>query len=172
MSKKKAGYPEPPKLPKPSEKNAGCKTPQVMKLLEEDPQGPSSVIMAGKSRIPEQLRRREPLSKIIKRDLGEELGEQFADAQDTVVVNITELAIEYSAPEILDRFNACSCDKCVEEFSRKIAEKVPARYARVNRFTKRTPTRELKDRVEPMRRIVIPEMIRELICNKKRSFHD
>lgn len=166
MSKKRGGYPNPPE-----NKSVSCKTPQVMKLVEEKTDS-SQIIMAGKSRIPTQLRKREPLSRIMKRDLGEELSEQFSDTRDTVVVNITELAIQFSAPEILDRFNACSCDKCVEEFSKKISERVPARYARVNKFTRRTPTMELKERVEPMRRIVMPEMVRELICNKKRSFHD
>lgn len=150
----------------------GCKTPQVLKLVEKDPGKGNQVIMAGKSRIPEQLRGREPLSRIMKRDLGADLGEQFADSQDTIVVNITELAIEYEAPAVLDRFNACSCDKCVEVFSRKISESVPARFARVNKFTHRTPTRELRERVEPMRRVVLSAMIRELIGNKKRCFHD
>ena len=101
-----------------------------------------------------------------------DLGEEFADrSEDSVVVNLTEAAIEYEAPEILDRFNACSCHKCVEVFSRIISEKVPARFARINRSA-RSGSRELRERMEPVRKIVLSEMIRELIGNKKRCFHD
>lgn len=148
---------------------SGCMTPQVMKLVKENKSAANQVIMAGKSRVPQQLRRREPLSKLMRRDLGEE----FADTRDTVVVNITELAISREAPEILDRFNACSCDRCVEVFSRKIAERVPSRFARVSKYADPPRgSRELRDRIEPMRKIVLSEMIRELICSKKRCFHD
>ncbi len=148
---------------------SGCRTPQVMRLMREEDSKSNQVIMAGKSRIPQQLRKREPLSKIMKRDFGD----VFSDTGDTVVVNITELAIAKEAPEILDRFNACSCDKCVGVFSRIIAEKVPARFARVSKYAG-TPRNsvELRDRVEPMRKVVLSEMIRELICSKKRCFHD
>lgn len=142
------------------------KTPQVMRLIENDKDS-NLVIMAGKSRIPEQLRGRESLSRMMKRGLGEE----FSDVDDTTVVNITELAIEYEAAEILDRFNACSCDKCVEVFSRRIAAKVPARFARISK-SHRNGSRELAERVLPMRKIVLSEMIRELICNKSRCFHN
>lgn len=146
--------------------HTSLKTPQVMKLIENDKDS-NLVIMAGKSRIPEQLRGRESLSRMMKRGLGEE----FSDVDDTTVVNITELAIEYEAAEILDRFNACSCDKCVEVFSQRIAAKVPARFARISK-SHRNGSRELAERVLPMRKIVLSEMIRELICNKTRCFHN
>lgn len=146
--------------------HTSCKTPQVMKLIESDKRE-NLVIMAGKSRVPEQLRGRESLSRVMRRGLGEE----FSDVDDTVVVNLTEIAIENEAPEILDRFNACSCDKCVEVFSQKIAEKVPARFARISR-SHRSGSRELSERLLPMRKIVVSEMIRELICDKRRCFHD
>ncbi len=146
--------------------HSSCKTPQVMKLIESD-KNSNLVIMAGKSRVPDQLRGRESLSRMMRRGLGEE----FSDADDTTVVNITELAIEYEAAEILDRFNACSCDKCVEVFSKRIAERVPARFARISK-SHRNGSRELAERVLPMRKTVLSEMIRELICNKQRCFHD
>ncbi len=152
---------------KPDEQRAGCKTPQVMKLVERV-NGVNPVILAGKSQVPLQLRGREPLTRIMRRDLGEE----FDDTEDTVVVNITELAIESEAPVILDRFNACSCAKCVEIFSRMIAEKVPVRFARVNKNGRGAGNRELSERVEPMRKIVLTEMIKVLIGSKKRCFHD
>ena len=145
--------------------HSSCKTPQVMRLIENDKDS-NLVIMAGKSRIPEQLRGRESLSRMMRRGLGEE----FSDVDDTTVVNITELAIEYEAAEILDRFNACSCDKCVEVFSKRIAAKVPARFARISK-SHRNGSRELAERVQPMRKTVLSEMIRELICNKERCFH-
>lgn len=144
------------------------KTPQVMKLLEQDKNAANPVILAGKSRIPRQLSGREPLSKVLRRELGEE----FSDIEGTVVVNITQLSIEYQAPEVLDRFNACSCDKCVEVFSAIIAQRVPARFARISKAAQRRGSRELTERMEPVRRKVLSEMIRELIGNKKRCFHD
>ena len=143
------------------------KTPQVMRLIEQN-NSANPVILAGKSRIPRQLSGREPLSRMLKRELGEE----FHDVEGTVVVNLTQLAIEYAAPEILDRFNACSCDKCVEEFSRIIIPRVPMRFARIKKASQHRGSRELTERIEPVRRIVLSEMIKELIGNKKRCFHD
>ena len=161
-----------PRSPKKSEEvridKSGNKTPQVMRLVEQNKNAVNPVILAGKSRVPKQLRGREPLSRLMRMDLGEEFSDR---SEDSVVVNLTEAAIEYEAPEILDRFNACSCHKCVEVFSRRISEKVPARFARINRFA-RSGSRELRERMEPVRKIVLSEMIRELIGNKKRCFHD
>ena len=144
------------------------KTPQVMRLLELNKSASNPVILAGKSRIPRQLSGREPLSRIMRREMGEE----FSDIDGTVVVNITQMSIEFQAPEILDRFNACSCDKCVEEFSRIIAKRVPMRFARISKASQQRGSRELTERMEPVRKIVLSEMIRELIGNKKRCFHE
>ncbi len=149
------------------EQRKPVKTPQVMKLVE-NPDGVNPVLLAGKSRVPPQLRKKQSLTSLMRR----EMGEVFYDVEDTVVVNITELAIEHEAPEILDRFNACSCDKCVEIFSRIISGRVPARFARVRKGGIETGSRELSERVAPMRKIVITEMIKELIISKKRCFHD
>lgn len=144
------------------------KTPQVMRLLEQNKDSANPVILAGKSRIPRQLSGREPLSRILRRELGEE----FSDIDGTVVVNLTQLAIEHEAPLILDRFNACSCDKCVEVVSCAIAKRVPVRFARIKRSSQHRGSRELMERMEPVRKMVLTEMIRELIGNKKRCFHD
>lgn len=149
------------------ERRKSVKTPQVLKLVERFG-NVNPVILAGKSRVPSQLRGKQPLSVLMRR----EMGEIFSDVDDTVVVNITELAIEHEAPEILDRFNACSCDKCVEVFSRIIAQRVPVRFARVNKNGRGAGSRELSERIAPMRKMVITEMIKELICSKKRCFHD
>ena len=100
------------------------------------------------------------------------MSDELAEINGTVVVNLTQLAIEYESPEILDRFNACSCDKCVEEFSRIIAQRVPVRFARISKTEQRRGSRELTERMDPVRKIVVSEMIKELIGNKKRCFHD
>ena len=144
------------------------KTPQVLKLLEQDKSSSNPVILAGKSRIPRQLSGREPLSRLFRRQMSDE----FSDIEGTVVVNITQMAIEFLAPEILDRFNACSCDICVEEFSRIIAERVPVRFARISKGAQYRGSHELTERMEPARKMVLSEMIKELIGNKKRCFHD
>lgn len=141
----------------------GCKTRQVMKLIEGDNE--NLVVFAGKSRVPSLLRGRESLSAMMRRNAA---GVPRYD--DTEVVNITELTIRYEAAGILDRFNACSCEKCVKAFSKIIEEKIPVRYARISRAE--LDSGELPERAVPMRQIVMPEMIRQLIFNKKRCFHD
>lgn len=151
----------------PEEQKPACKTPQVMKLVQES-LDLNPVLLAGKSRIPMRLRGKESLTKIMRRDMGEE----FAYSEDSIVVNITELAIAQETPIILDRFNACSCDKCVEVFSRIIAARVPVRFARIGRNGRSPDNRDLSERVAPMRKIVMTEMIKELIGSKKRWFHD
>lgn len=173
MSRKSEQSSKSRKSPKKTDKSAksaaqkgGNMTPQVMRLVERGKDA-NLVLMAGKSRVPRALRGKEPLSGF--------LAGEFEDSVDTVVVNITELAINYEAPLILDRFNACSCGKCVEVFSMRIAERVPVRFARVSRaaqYCSLSERNELSERVEPMRRTVLAEMIRELIGNKKRCFHD
>lgn len=150
-----------------SEARSACKTPQVMKLVEQS-LDVNPVLLAGKSRIPSKLRGKQSLTRIMRGGLGDE----FRDDEGTVVVNITELAIEWEAPVVLDRFNACSCDKCVEIFSRIIAEKVPVRFARVNKNGRDLSNRELAQRVEPMRKTVVSQMTRELIGSRKRCFHN
>lgn len=151
-----------------SDENAvSCKTPQVMKLISDDSDS-NPVIVAGKSRIPTRLRGREPLSRVLKRQLhGEPLETGEAD-----VVNLTEIAVKYEAPLILDRFNACSCEKCVGIFSEIMLKKVPARFARITKSSAEARARDLNDRVEPVRKVVQIAMIRELIVSKKRLFHD
>lgn len=152
---------------KSAEVRSACKTPQVMKLVEQS-LDVNPVLLAGKSRIPSKLRGKQSLTRIMRSGMGDE----FRDDEGTVVVNITELAIAWEAPVVLDRFNACSCDKCVEIFSRIVAEKVPVRFARVNKNGRDFSNRELGERVEPMRKIVVSQMTRELIGSRKRCFHN
>lgn len=152
---------------KADENAVSCKTPQVMKLISDESMS-NPVIVAGKSRIPTRLRGREPLSRVLKRQLhGEPLEQGEAE-----VVNLTEIAVKYEAPLILDRFNACSCEKCVKVFSEMVLMKVAARYARIPKSSPEVRARELNSRVEPVLRTVQIAMIRELIGCKKRVFHD
>ncbi len=146
-----------------SEVRSGCKTRQVMKLIEGEKD--NLVVFAGKSRVPNLLRGRESLSAMIRRNAA-----GSSEYDDTEVVNITELVIRHEAAAILDRFNACSCEKCVNVFSNMIAERIPVRYARISRAE--LDSGELPERAVPMRQVVLPEMIRQLIYNKKRCFHD
>ena len=153
---------------KPSDDSGiSCKTPQVMKLVAED-NGENAVIAAGKSRIPARLKGREPLSRMVKREIHGDIYE----SSEVEVVNLTELAVQYEAPQILDRFNACSCEKCVAVFSEMVLKKVPARFARITKTKMGIRSRELNGRVEPVRKMVQITMIRELIGSKKRIFHD
>ena len=91
------------------------KTPQVMKLVSDDrPVNP--VVIAGKSRIPKQLRGIEPLSRIMRRDsevlLG--VGHEESAEEPVVTINLTEAAIRDNVSATLRRFNACGGERCVE----------------------------------------------------------
>lgn len=172
MSKSKTPKPKKTaKKPAIVEKAVSNKTPQVMRLVERDAEV-NPAILAGKSTVPRQLRGREPLSKIMKRDYPS----TYFENDDAEVVNISELAIKLEAPEILDRFNACSCSKCVAIFTEKVSQKVQPRFARIarggNMSSNSARMSELYGRVEQMRKVVLPEMIREIIGKKKRWFHD
>ena len=150
---------------------SGSKTPQVMKLIE--PQGGvNPVIIAGKSRIPQQLRGKAPLSRIMRREAVEIFGEYYADPNELLTVNLTELVIKENAGELLRRFNACCCDKCIDELSRRALEKIPSRFARISRAVMERGSPELDEQKEPLKKSALSAMIRELIGNKRRHFHN
>ncbi len=142
------------------------KTPHVMKLVDQKNDMINPTIMAGKSSIPRRLRGLEPLSRIIKREAEEVFG------GDTETYNLTALVIEEHAPEILRRFNACDCDICVETLSRLTAEMVPARFAKLRRSTVERDLEEVRQLKDPLRRPVTSHMVRLVMQNKKRSYHD
>ncbi|MDE7195030.1 MAG: hypothetical protein K2O14_13840 [Oscillospiraceae bacterium] len=149
----------------------GSKTPQVMKLVETQ-SDVNPVIIAGKSRIPQQLRGRAPLSKIMRREAAEIFGEYYADPNELLTVNLTELVIRENAGELLRRFNACCCDKCIDELSRRALEKIPSRFARISRAVLEKGSPELDEQKEPLKKSALSAMIRELIGNKRRHFHN
>lgn len=142
------------------------KTPHVMKLVDQKNDMINPTIMAGKSSIPRRLRGLEPLSRIIKREAEEVFG------GDTETYNLTALVIEEHAPEILRRFNACDCEICVEALSRLTADMVPARFAKLRRSTVERDLEEVRQLKEPLRRPVTSHMVRLVMQNKKRSYHD
>lgn len=142
------------------------KTPHVMKLVDQKNDMINPTIMAGKSSIPRRLRGLEPLSRIIKREAEEVYG------GDTETYNLTALVIEEHAPEILRRFNACDCELCVETLSRLTAEMVPARFAKLRRSTVERDLEEVRQLKDPLRRPVTSHMVRLVMQNKKRSYHD
>lgn len=157
------------KVPEPEK--GGSKTPQVMKLVETQ-SDVNPVIIAGKSRIPQQLRGRAPLSRIMRREAEEIFGEYYADPNELLTVNLTELVIKENAGELLRRFNACCCDKCIDELSRRTLEKIPSRFARVSRAVLEKGSPELDEQKEPLKKSALSAMIRELIGNKRRHFHN
>lgn len=138
------------------EKQQTSKTPQVMRLVEQQREV-NPVFLAGKSAIPRQLRGVEPLSRIMKR-------ESAIDEEGALVDLTAQLAAE-NAVLILRRFNACCCEKCAAELTRITREKLPARYVRHG-------AREFDEIKEQLRKAVITQMIRELLGSKRRSFHE
>ena len=144
------------------------KTPQVMRLVQQGNDMVNPTIMAGKSSIPRKLRGLEPLTKIMKR----EAEEIFGTDQEDETFNLTALVIDDSAAEILRRFNACDCEVCVEQLSQLTADIVPARFAKLKRRAVERNAPEVEELKAPLRRSVTSQMIRLVIRNKKRSFHD
>ena len=143
------------------------KTPQVMKLVQQRNDMVNPTIMAGKSSIPRQLRGLEPLSRIMKREAEEVFGGDEAETY-----NLTALVIDEHAAEILKRFNACDCELCVETLARLTAEVVPARFAKLRKRDVEREAPEVKQLKEPLQKTVTSRMVRLVMQNKKRSYHD
>ncbi len=144
------------------------KTPQVMRLVEQRSDMVNPTILAGKSSIPRKLRGLEPLTKIMKRDAETVLGTD--DEAETF--NLTALVIDDHAAQILRRFNACDCEICIERLSQLTAESVPARFVKLKKRSVERRTPEVEQLKEPLKRSVTSYMIRLVMQNKKRSFHD
>lgn len=146
-----------------------------MKLVQPHGDVVNPVIIAGKSSIPKQLRGVEPLSKIMRREAEQVMGEDIVsltEPDEQVTVNLTELLAADMADAILKRFNACDCHKCSEALSKIAAEKIPAHYVKVTKREFENGT--VSDQYEhgPLRKTVILQMVRELMGNKRRNYHD
>lgn len=144
------------------------KTPQVMRLVRQSNDMVNPTIMAGKSSIPRKLRGLEPLTRIMKR----EADEIFGTDSDAETYNVTALVIEENAAAILRRFNACDCELCIEQLSQLTAEEVPSRFAKLKPRAVELNAPEVEELKAPLRRSVTSCMIRLVIRNKKRSYHD
>lgn len=157
----------------PKKEQSTNKTAHVMKLVERRDEGVNPVIAAGKSNVPRRLRGAEPLSRVVKRDVFDiSEGESRSPAEEQVTVNVAAIVISQEAPQILRRFNACDCEKCVEALVRLTSESVPARFVKVAKSTAEHGGQQLDALAEPLRRQVTQQMIRLVMNNKKRSFHE
>lgn len=144
------------------------KTPQVMRLVEQRNDMVNPTILAGKSSIPRRLRGLEPLTKIMKRDAET----VFGTDEEAETFNLTALVIDDHAAQILRRFNACDCEVCIERLSQLTADSVPARFVKLKKRSVERKAAEVEELKAPLRRAVTSRMIRLVMQNKKRSFHD
>ena len=158
-----------------TEETPSVKTPSVMKLVEDSPLTENQVIAAGKSRIPRQLRGIEPLSRVIRREAAEMSEAERVNSSPVVSRDLTEMVIVQNAPGVLRRFNACDCEVCRGELSRLAAEEIPARYVKLpeladldyNGFSK-----EERLLIQSLTKTAVSVMIRLMMINKKRNFHE
>lgn len=147
------------------------KTPSVMKLMKDVAAADNQVIAAGKSRIPKQLRRIEPLTRIIRR----QAQEMTRDESAMVSRDLTKIVAENTAPEILKRFNACQCRRCCTELARLAGAEIPSRYIDMPELVGLDYdgfTAEEKQLVSSIKRTVFSVMMKLMIGNKKRNFHE
>lgn len=166
---------QPKKLEEPQEQSISVKTPSVMKLVEDDPLAENQVIAAGKSRIPRQLRGIEPLSRVIRREAEAERRVEEQQNSPIVTKELTGMVIEAAAPEVLARFNACDCGICRAELSRLAGAEIPARYIRIPESADINWTGFTEDEkllLASLKKTVMSVMIRLMMANKKRNFHD
>ncbi len=147
---------------------ASSKTPQVMRLVEQRNDMVNPTILAGKSSIPRKLRGLEPLTKIMKRDAEA----VFGSDEEAETFNLTALVIDDHAAQILRRFNACDCELCIERLSQLTSDSVPARFVKLKKRSVERKAAEVEELKAPLKRVVTSRMIRLVMQNKKRSFHD
>ena len=151
------------------------KTPSVMKLMKEVSAADNQVIAAGKSRMPKQLRRIEPLTRIIRRQAEEMSREDSFRSSPRVSRDLTQMVAENTAPEILKRFNACQCSRCRSELANLAETEVPARYIDIPEFAGLDYegfTEEERQLVFSIKKSVVSVMMKLMIGNKKRNFHE
>lgn len=157
------------------EEQPSVKTPSVMKLVEDKPMSENQVIAAGKSRIPRQLRGIEPLSKVIRREADAANRAELLRNSPEIRRNLTEMIIEEKAPEILRRFNACDCEQCCAELTRRASSELPARYIKLPELAGLDYdgfSREERLLIKSLNKTAVTVLIRIMISNKKRNFHE
>ena len=157
------------------EEQQSVKTPSVMKLVEDSPLSENQVIAAGKSRIPRQLRGIEPLSRVMRREAAQMSEAERVHDSPEVSRDLTEMVIRQNAPEILRRFNACDCEQCRNELSRLAAAEIPARYIKLPELADLDYdgfSREERLLIQSLTKTSVSVMIRLMLSNKKRNFHE
>lgn len=180
MAKKNTASPKKAKSPakKPDsspEEQPSVKTPSVMKLVEDSPLSENQVIAAGKSRIPRQLRGIEPLSRVMRREAAKMSEAERVRSSPEVSRNLTEMVIEQNVLEILRRFNACDCEKCRGELVRRASAEIPARYVKLPELADLGYdgfSRDERLLIKSLTKTAVSVMIRLMISNKKRNFHE
>ncbi len=161
--------PEEPEFEEPEYQS--IKTPSVMNLMKEVSAADNQVIAAGKSRMPKQLRRIEPLTRIIRRQAEKMTREE----SPRVSRNLTQMVAEEAAPEILRRFNACRCARCCAELARLAGAEVPSRYVHMPELAGLDYegfTEDERRLVSSIKKSVVSVMMKLMIGNKKRNFHE
>lgn len=172
---KRTGRTSAKKLEEAPEEQQSVKTPSVMKLVEDSPLSENQVIAAGKSRIPRQLRGIEPLSRVMRREAAQMSEAERVHDSPEVSRDLTEMVIQQNAPEILRRFNACDCEQCRNELSRLAAAEIPARYIKLPELADLSYdgfSREEKLLIGSLTKTAVSVMIKMMIANKKRNFHN
>ncbi len=155
---------------KDNDKGLSNRTSQVMRLVEKEDMF-NNVVTAGKSRVPRQLRGIEPLSRMMRREARQTENINPVDSGKRVTLNLTALVIKDNVEQVLQRFNACACDQCVETLSQMAAEKVPAKFIKIPEGTSER-SQEIESAKEPLQKPVVSALTRLVMTNKKRSFHD
>lgn len=173
---KKRREPEPPEEPEYEEPEyQSIKTPSVMNLMKEVSAADNQVIAAGKSRMPKQLRRIEPLTRIIRRQAEEMSREENVRSSPRVSRDLTQMIAENTALEILRRFNACQCPRCCGELARLAEAEIPARYIDIPELAGLDYegfTEDERQLVRSIKKTVVSVMMKLVIGNKKRNFHE
>ena len=141
-------------------------TPQVMKLVMPHDDYINPIIVAGKRNVPKNLRGMDSLSHILRKN------EEPEVPDEEITVNLTHSVINENAVEILRRFNACVCEKCIAALTAKTEEKIPARFVKVSKKAVQTNSEEYQKLKEPLKKTATAQMIRVMMMNKKRSFHE
>ena len=157
------------------EETPSVRTPSVMKLVEDISAAENQVIAAGKSRIPRQLRGIEPLSRVIRREAEAENAALAVHNSPQVRKDLTGMIIEAEVPQILKRFNACDCERCCTELAKRTSSEIPARYITVPELADLSYTGFSDDEkllIESVRKTVVSVMIRHMLGNKKKNFHE
>lgn len=165
-----------------------------MRLVDSTKSDFNPIICAGKSRMPRRMNA--PLSKVMKtmyqesesRMLYEELRENeigkdmyvhdgelmmYTVGDDKLSVNIISVLLAELVPEVLERFNFCDCQLCREKVSALALDELPAKFVRIHKNkSEKEKAAELEKHKDASRQLVARTLVKIIMPNKKRYFHD